>query len=190
MPVSLTKSFLALAMAFNLLLSNLTAIAKAKKPLCQWNWQGIFFQLATKLRRLNRDWKSQVSETGDTGINVDRSISFCFCFMRRRRIGPPPSQPKTFWNISPEFNLKEEIIWKNIKPFFHLRRCCCCCCNYAKAFLLYFSLLSKKQIMDNGLVWCPICNPQYKSLFELDHTRKMIPFIDKIYQPAYIRYAM
>ena len=33
--VSLTKSFLALAMAFNLLLSNLTAIAKAKKPLCQ-----------------------------------------------------------------------------------------------------------------------------------------------------------
>ena len=35
MPVSLTKSFLALAMAFNLLLSNLTAIAKAKKPLCQ-----------------------------------------------------------------------------------------------------------------------------------------------------------
>ena len=33
MPVSLTKSFLALA--FNLLLSNLTAIAKAKKPLCQ-----------------------------------------------------------------------------------------------------------------------------------------------------------
>ena len=45
--VSLTKSFLALAMAFNLLLSNLTAIAKAKKPLCQWNWQGYFFQLAT-----------------------------------------------------------------------------------------------------------------------------------------------
>ena len=45
--VSLTKSFLALAMAFNLLLSNLTTIAKAKKPLCQLNLQGYFLQLAT-----------------------------------------------------------------------------------------------------------------------------------------------
>ena len=50
--VSLTKSFLALAMAFNLLLSNLTLIAKAQKPLCQWNWQGYFFQLATKICEL------------------------------------------------------------------------------------------------------------------------------------------
>ena len=47
-PVSRTKSFLALVMAFNLLLSNLTTIAKAKKPLCQLNLRGYFFQFATK----------------------------------------------------------------------------------------------------------------------------------------------
>ena len=49
---SMTKRFLALAMAFNLLLSNLTAVAKAKTPLCQWNWRGYFFQLVTKRREL------------------------------------------------------------------------------------------------------------------------------------------
>ena len=44
--VSLTKSFLALQ--WRLIYSyqtqpNLTAIASAKKPLCQLNWQGYFF---------------------------------------------------------------------------------------------------------------------------------------------------
>ena len=42
--VSLTKIFLELSMAVNLLLSNptqpnLTAIDSSKKPLCQWNWR-------------------------------------------------------------------------------------------------------------------------------------------------------
>ena len=50
--VLLTKSFLASAMEFNLLLSNLTAVAKAKKPLCQWNSWGYFFQFATKSHEL------------------------------------------------------------------------------------------------------------------------------------------
>ena len=31
---------------------NLTNIAKAKKPLFQWNWQGYFFQLVTKSCKL------------------------------------------------------------------------------------------------------------------------------------------
>ena len=39
-------------MAFNLLLSNLTPIAKAKKPLCQLNLHGYFFQFATFSRKL------------------------------------------------------------------------------------------------------------------------------------------
>ena len=39
-------------MAFNSLLSNLTTIAKAKKPLCQWNSQGYFFHFETKSCKL------------------------------------------------------------------------------------------------------------------------------------------
>ena len=61
---NLKQVSLALAMAFNLLLSNptkpnLTAIAKAKKPLCQWNWQRYFFQLATKICKLEPRQKLQ-----------------------------------------------------------------------------------------------------------------------------------
>ena len=41
------KGYLALAMVFNLLLSNLTAVTNAKKHLCQWNSCGYFFQFAT-----------------------------------------------------------------------------------------------------------------------------------------------
>ena len=44
--------YLALAMAFNLLLSNLTAVAKAKKSLCQWNSCGYFFQFPTKSHKV------------------------------------------------------------------------------------------------------------------------------------------
>ena len=66
--VSLTKSFLALAMVFNLLLSNLTTIAKAKKPLCQWNWQGYFFQLATKIHELEP--RPKVAKLFFSGLGV------------------------------------------------------------------------------------------------------------------------
>ena len=48
-------------MAFNLLLSNLTSSAKAKKPLCQWNSHGYFFQLATKSCKLEPRPRCQVS---------------------------------------------------------------------------------------------------------------------------------
>ena len=49
--VLLSKSVLALPMVFNLLLSNQTTIAKAKKPLSVI-LAGIFFQLATKICKL------------------------------------------------------------------------------------------------------------------------------------------
>ena len=74
------KEFLALAMAFNLLLSNLTAIAKAKKPLCQWNLQGYFFQLATKSCKLEPRPKvaklfcQWLGVTGITSVMTPKSI--------------------------------------------------------------------------------------------------------------------
>ena len=66
------RGFLALAMVLNLLLSYLTNIAKANKPLCQWNLQGYFFQLATKSCKLEprpKVTKRIISGLGVSGLN-------------------------------------------------------------------------------------------------------------------------
>ena len=59
-------------MAINLLLYNLTAIAKTKEPLCQWNLRGYFFQFTTKSGKLDprpkvANWRSQWI-SGDTDL--------------------------------------------------------------------------------------------------------------------------